>query len=355
MKGGNGDLAMKTAMILMIVGLIAHAFTPLWTKLSNFDPGTSAFLRCGIALVVLFPLMLRERSRIGGINNKGMQLALFSGIFLGIDFLCYNYSIFYAGAGIAAILLNIQIIILPLLALVFDGEKPSKVFWFLIPVMFVALAATGGIFDSADSLMGPAQIYGVDRNLLGTILGAASGTMYGFYLYYSRKSGMLNPGAFVQVMFWSIFAQLIPIAIYTFFIAPRGWDIDHGVLLMKDGVLTLPDNVPQSFGAAEAVGESIGWENWMWMILLAVVGQAMCWLFIQIGSVNLSSSMAATMLLLSPVASVILAALLLGERPSMLQYIGIVVVLLCVAYLNKVIQSIMGLIRKDSTPPAATA
>ena len=341
---GNGEIAFKLAMGLMIIGLIAHAFTPLWTKLSNFDPGTSAFLRCGIALLVLAPLAFREYKKIGAVNRTGVNLALFSGIFLGVDFLCYNYSIFYAGAGIAAILLNIQIIILPLLALVFDGEKPSKAFWFFIPVMFVALAATGGIFDSNDAGSGPATVYGINTALLGTVLGAASGTMYGFYLYFSRKSGRLNPGAFVQVMFWSVAAQLIPIAIWTFLIGPRGWDISHGVNIA--GKLPMK---PET-----TLGDAITLENWLWMILLAVVGQAMCWLFIQIGSVNLSPSLAATMLLLSPVASVILAGTLLGEQPSMLQYVGIVVVLSCVAYLNRVFQSVLGLFNKKPTPTATT-
>lgn len=335
------DVSMKRALIVMSIGLVAHAFTAIWVKTSNFEPVTSAFLRCAIAILVLIPFAFWEFKRVGGMSRKGIILALFSGIFLGIDFMCYNYSIFYAGAGIAQILLNIQIIILPLLAVVFDGYRPNKIFWFLIPVLLFGMALTGGVFDAAPAT-GPATIYGIRTSLLGTLLGAASGTCYGFYLYYSRKSGTLNPGRFVQPMLWSIIAQTIPQLAFMFTLAPRGWDITHGVLVNGH----LPAN------AETTLGDPITGMSWFYIIILGIIGQAMCWLFIQYGSVRVEPSLGATMLLMSPIATVAIAGVLLGERPSLLQWIGIVIVLTTVAYQNKVFAALSGLLKRSGPKPS---
>lgn len=46
-----------------------------------------------------------------------------AGLIPGIDFIIYNYSIFYVGAGIASVLLNLQVIMLPVLAFAVDRER----------------------------------------------------------------------------------------------------------------------------------------------------------------------------------------------------------------------------------------
>lgn len=49
-----------------------------------------------------------------------------AGLFLGVDFTAWNYSIFYVGAGIAAILLNLQVIVVPMLSAIFDKWLGKK-------------------------------------------------------------------------------------------------------------------------------------------------------------------------------------------------------------------------------------
>src|SRR5690554_377614 len=321
---------MSKAVTIMMIGVVALAFSAIAVKEANFEPATSAFLRCAIAFVVLLPFGLNEIKKKGKLSKTGILLSILAGIFLGIDMTAWNYAIFYVGAGISSVLLNVQIIILPGLAMIFDKYRPKKIFWILAPILLFGAVMTGGVFDGPVS-EGPAQIYGVPTNILGTLLGSLSGLCYGIYLYTSRKAGTVNPGRYVQPLLWVFLAQLIPQAIAMFTIAGRGFDITDGVLVNN----VLPMN-PET-----VVGDPITMTNWLWIIGLGIVGHAMAWVFIQIGSVNMSPTTAAALLLLSPVTTVIVARWTHNEIPSTLQYLGIVIVLVAVAIQNELHKPIL--------------
>lgn len=292
-------------------------------KNANFEPATSAPLRVALAHVVLLPFSMREKAKLGGLSRAGIMLSLLGGLFLGVDFTAFNYSIFLVGSGIAMVLLNMQVIILPALAIIFDGYRPPISYYVLVPIMLFGVALTGGVFDPAPQT-GPTTFFGFDTAVLGTILGAASGSCYGVYLYATRKASKVNPGRIIQPMVYAMLAQLIFPAIWTFF-SGRGFDITHGVLVNGQ----LPLN-PET-----TVGDPITGMNWFWMIVLATIGQALTWTFIQYGSVRLEPSIVAGFILLSPVATVFLVAWpLLGEVPSFLQILGVVIVLGAVAFQN---------------------
>ena len=322
------------AYTIIMLGILALAFSAIMVKEANFEPSTNAFLRCAIGFIVLIPFAIHERRKHGKLNKKGLMLAIGAGIFLGIDMTAWNYAIFYVGAGISSILLNLQIIVLPLLALTFDKFKPKKSFWVLVPIMIFGIILTGGIFDG-DPAEGPATIYGHPIAVVGTLLGVLSGICYGIYLYTSRKSGTLNPGRYIQPLMWVFLAQLIPQAFTMFFISDAGFDIVHGVLV--DG--KLPMNPETTFG------DPITMTNWLWMLVLAVVGHAMAWVFVQIGSVNLDPTIVAGLLLLSPITTVLVAPYTSGETTSTLQIIGIIIVLAAVAYQNDLHKALLGRLR----------
>ncbi len=331
------------AYAILLIGIAALAFTAPWVKLANFEPATSAILRVGIALVALIPFALRERSQKGGINRTGVILSLAAGFFLGIDFTAWNYSIFFVGSGIASILLNLQIIILPAMAMLFDKFRPAKSYYVLVPIMIFGVMLTGGVFEPAPT-EGPAKVYGMDIAVLGTILGAVSGVCYGIYLYASRKASMVNPGRIVQPMALTCAAQLIAPAAYMGIWSDRGFDLTNGVLI--DGKLPLN---PET-----TVGDAITGSNWFWMIVLAILGQAVAWTFVQYGSVRLDTTIVAGLLLLSPVATVaIIAPLMFDEIPSFLQILGVVIVLAAVAYQNNLHRGVLARFGRGNTPRMA--
>ncbi|WP_053364830.1 DMT family transporter [Bacillus sp. FJAT-27245] len=329
----NGGSNARAYWILMI-GILFLAFTAPWVKQSNFEPATSVILRCGLGLLALLPFALREAKKIGSLNKTGITLSILAGLFLGIDFTAWNYSIFYVGSGIASILLNLQIIILPALAFLFDRERVPKSYFIVAPIMILGVIMSGGVFDSAAPTAGPTTVYGINIAVLGTICGALSGCCYGIYLYTSRKASKVNAGQIIQPMAWATLAQLVAPTIFMLFFSDRGFDLTHGV--MVNGAL--PMN-PET-----TLGDPITGMNWFWMVVLATAGQAIAWTFVQYGAVRLDSTIVAGLLLLSPISTVaIIAILLFGEIPSVIQVLGVVIVLGAVAYQNNLHK---GLLRK---------
>jgi drug/metabolite transporter (DMT)-like permease len=208
--------------------------------------------------------------------------------------------------------------------------------------MIFGVMLTGGVFESAPT-GGPTEVYGMNIAVLGTILGSVSGVCYGFYLYASRKASMINPGRIVQPMAITCLAQLVAPSIYMTVWSDRGFDLTNGVLV--DGKLP--------FNPETTVGDPITNSNWFWMIVLAILGQAIAWTFVQYGSVRLDTTIVAGLLLLSPVATVaIIAPILFDEVPSFLQVLGVVVVLSAVAYQNKLHRAVMDKFRKRDPQPA---
>ncbi|MDS9473216.1 DMT family transporter [Sporosarcina pasteurii] len=321
------------AYLLLIIGIIFLAFTAPWVKQSNFDPATSVILRCSIGGLALLPFAIREAKKLGPLNRTGVILSLVAGLFLGIDFTAWNYSIYYVGSGIASILLNLQIIILPALAFLIDKERVPRSFFIIAPIMILGIVLSGGIIGGGGETGGPTTIHGMPIALIGTLEGSLSGICYGIYLYTSRKATKVNRGQFIQPMLWASIAQLVAPAFVMLFLSHRGFDVTHGV--MVNGVL--PMN-PET-----TLGDPITAMNWFWMFVLAIAGQAMAWTFVQYGSVRLNSTIVAGLLLLSPISTVaIIAVVLFGEIPNFIQVIGIIIVLGAVAYQNGLLSKLKG-------------
>lgn len=315
------------AYVLLLIGIAALAFTAPWVKLSNFEPATSAILRCAIGLVALLPFAYSEIKKIGAINRQGVILSIMAGLFLGVDFTAWNYSIYYVGSGIASILLNLQVIILPALAFFIDKERSSKSYFIIAPIMILGVVMSGGVFNDASAAAeGPSTIYGINIAILGTLCGMTSGVCYAIYLYSSRKATRVNTRQIVQPMALATAAQLVAPTLFMIFFSDRGFDLVNGV--MVNGAL--PMN-PET-----ALGDPITTANWFWMVVLGVLGQAVAWTFVQYGSVRLNPAIVAGLLLLSPIATVsVIATVLFGETLTFIQILGVVFVLLAVAYQNK--------------------
>lgn len=249
---------------------------------------------------------------------------------LGIDFTAWNYSIFFVGAGIASVLLNLQVIILPLLAFFIDRERIPRSYWLVLPVMAVGIVAVGGVFDMLmpgyEAAAGPAEVWGIPTAVLGTVAGLVSGICYGTYLYTSRKATVVNPGKYVQPIFIvTIFQGIAPII--WMLIRGEGFNLTQGVLI--DG--ELPTVNPEAMA-----GDPIDAMNWVNMIMLAVLGQFIAWAFVQIGSSNMDATLSGGLLLLSPVSTIFIAAVIYAEIPTVLQVVGVVLVLGAVGYQNGV-------------------
>jgi drug/metabolite transporter (DMT)-like permease len=69
------------------------------------------------------------------------------------------------------------------------------------------------------------------------------------------------------------------------------------------------------------------WPGAGWLILLALSSQVLGWLLIMFSLPRLPAAMMSLTLAITPVGTIALAALILGESPSALQLSGVVIVL----------------------------
>ena len=332
-EAGNApkyEMTHGKAVAILLIGTACLAFSAIWVKGANFEPATSVVLRCWLPIVLFLPFAWREYKKKGGLNKAGIIWSAIAGLILGIDFTAWNYSIFFVGAGIASVLLNLQVIILPLLAFFIDRERIPRSYWLVLPVMAVGIVAVGGVFDMImpgyEAAAGPAEVWGIPTAVLGTVAGLVSGICYGTYLYTSRKATVVNPGKYVQPIFIvTIFQGIAPII--WMLIRGEGFNLTQGVLI--DG--QLPMENPEAMA-----GDPIDAMNWVNMIMLAVLGQFIAWTFVQIGSSNMDATLSGGLLLLSPVSTIFIAAIIYGEIPTILQVLGVVLVLGAVGYQNGV-------------------
>jgi drug/metabolite transporter (DMT)-like permease len=80
----------------------------------------------------------------------------------------------------------------------------------------------------------------------------------------------------------------------------------------------------------QGIDPTPSWATLGWLVALALSGQVAGWLLIAAALPRLPATVGASLLLLQPVGSVALGALVLAERPSALQLAGCLVVLVAV-------------------------
>jgi len=69
------------------------------------------------------------------------------------------------------------------------------------------------------------------------------------------------------------------------------------------------------------------WAALGWLALLALTSQVIGWLLITVSMPRLPAGMIGTLLLIQPAGSIALSYVFLGERPSALQLVGVVLIL----------------------------
>ncbi|MFE3170264.1 DMT family transporter [Amycolatopsis sp. NPDC059090] len=281
--------------LLAAAGCLCIALTSVLIKVSGASGATSAFWRCALALPLLAILAFSEarRTRVGA----KILLPLLAGLGLGLDFVLWGEAIPRVGAGVATMLLSVQVVIVPLLAFVFLKERPDPRFKFVAPTLIVGIVLAGGVFGSS---MSGSSMSG-SNPVLGMVFALAAGAGYSGYLLLLRLSS--SPATQVRSLsLATVSAGFVSVA-----------------LGLPFGRLDLAPSLP-----------SLGW-----FAALALVGQVIGWLLIAGALPRLAASTGATMMLLQPVGAVAFGFLLLSERPGALQLAGCVIVLGAVCFAGR--------------------
>ena len=302
------DGAVK-ASTMVLAGALCLSISAILVKVADVDAATTAVARCAIAVIILVPLAYRERTREGALSRSGVFWSLAAGAALGVDYAAWTASIFYVGAGISTVLINVQVVVLPALAFFVDGEKLSRRFMMTLPLMIVGISLVGGLWDSS--------LRGHDTTV-GVLLGVIAGCGYGVYLFVTRRATRRDPGLFVQPLTWATGSATVA----TVALSP----ISGGITV-----------------------SGVSAQSWLLLAVLAVVGQVFAWLFIHHGSSALPPATTGALLLIQPVLALALSAAVLGEHPTSLQLIGAGVVIVSVAVANGLLAALKAKARSVRT------
>jgi drug/metabolite transporter (DMT)-like permease len=272
------------------LGALVIAFSGILVRLAEVSPATAAFFRCAYALPLLGLLAWIERRRYGPRPRRERLLALGAGVFFAADLVCWHYSIEAVGAGLATVLGNIQVVLVGLLAWAALGERPANRALAAIPIVFLGVVLISGVVG--------AGAYGEDP-LLGVVYGVLTAITYALFILILRQGNadLRRPAGplFDATLTAAVFSALAGVAI---------GDLDW---------------VP-------------GLESQAWLVLLALSSQVLGWLLISVSLPRLPAVLTSILLMLQPVSTVFLGAVLLSEAPSAVQLSGVAIVLAGVAF-----------------------
>jgi drug/metabolite transporter (DMT)-like permease len=301
-------------------GAVCISGSAVLMKLADTSPSITALGRCAFALPLLGALAWAERRRgAPRLPSRSRRLAWLAGVFLAGDLVVWSHAITAIGAGLGTVVGNLQVIIVSLLAWLFLGERPRRSLVLAFPVMLAGLVLVGGLAD-----VGGARAYGADPGL-GVVYGVAVAVIYAIYILTLRQAtsapGLRSPGprspgprspgprspgprspgprpAVAAVLFEATLGATAASAVLG--------------LVLNDYRLG-PDPSP--------------WPTLGWLALLALTSQVIGWLLITVSMPQLPAGMIGALLLVQPAGSVALSYAFLGERPSVLQLAGVVLVL----------------------------
>ena len=268
-----------------VLGALAIAFSSILVRLSHASPSTAAIFRCAYALPLLWLIAWREDRRLGARAWRDRRWAVLSGVFFAADLLLWHHSIGDVGAGLATVLANIQVVLVPLVAWAVLSERPGRRVLAALPVALVGVVLISGALEHGAYGRNPAR---------GAFFGLAAGVAYVGFLLLLRRGGvdLRRPG---------------------------------GPLFDATGVATvLCILVGVVIGEARLVPV---WPGAGWLVTLALTSQVLGWLLISSSLPRLPAALTSLLLTVQPVGSVALAAIILGESPSSLQLVGVALVL----------------------------
>jgi drug/metabolite transporter (DMT)-like permease len=267
-----------------VLGAACISSSAILVTLAHVGPATTAFYRCALALPVLAPQALAEQRRRGRRPRSARLGAVMAGLFLAVDLVLWNHAIADVGAGVATVLGNLQVLFVAVLAWLLLGERPQRRYFTMLPVVLLGVVLVSGMADRTATGLDP---------LAGVWFGIGTSAAYaGFLLILRQTAGQSRHVA----------GQLAD--------ATAGAAVGSVVLGLAFGGLQW----------------QLSWQSAGWLATLALVSQTVGWLLITASLPRLPAALSSLLLLLQPAAALVLADVVLGERPTLLQVIGALLV-----------------------------
>jgi drug/metabolite transporter (DMT)-like permease len=283
-RGGADQAGDRRPLGLALLGAASISASAVLVKLSAVGPATTGFYRCFLALPLLVSLAVLEQRRLGVRTRSARTGAFVAGLFLAVDLVLWNHAIAEVGAGIATVLGNLQVLFVAFAAWALFRERPERRFLIFLPVVMMGVVMVSGLAGGATGGIHP---------LAGVGYGLGTSVAYAIFLLILRRTSTGTRHAAGPLAEATAGAAL-------------------GSLLLG-----------AAFGGLQL---HIPWPSFGWLLLLSLTSQTIGWLLITSSLPRLPAAVASLTLLLQPAASMLLAFLVLDERPGLIQIGGAVVV-----------------------------
>ena len=268
-------------VLTAILGALTIAFSAIFVRLADVSPATAAIFRCAYALPLLGLLAWYEQRRYGPRAAGQARLAWIAGAFFAADLVLWHHAIEEVGAGLATVLGNTQVVIVPIAAWLFLGERPGSRVAASVPLVLIGVVLISGVLG--------AEPYG--RNpVMGVLFGLGTGLAYAGFLLVQRRANADHR-------------------------RPAGPLFDA---TLSAAVCSLLIGLP--LGELDLVPT---WPAHGWLVLLALSVQVLGWLLISISLPRLPAAVTSVVLTIQPVGSVLLGIWILAEAPSPFQLFGV--------------------------------
>lgn len=269
-------------VLTAVLGALTIAFSAIFVRLADVSPATAAVFRCAYALPPLAVLAWVEQRRYGPRAAGQARLAWMAGFFFAVDLVLWHHAIGHVGAGLATVLGNTQVVIVPIAAWLLLGERPGGRVAAAVPLVLIGVVLISGV-------VGAGEAYGSDP-ALGVLFGVGTGVAYAGFLLVQRRANADHR-------------------------RPAGPLLDATASAAVFSLI-----IGLSLGEVDLVPT---WPAHGWLVLLAVSVQVVGWLLISIGLPRLPAAITSVVLTVQPVGSVLLGVWLLAEAPSAFQLVGV--------------------------------
>jgi drug/metabolite transporter (DMT)-like permease len=281
---GKGRAAARNPLVLAMLGAASISASGIMITLADTGAVTAAFYRTFLAVPGLVLLAVLEQRRRGPRAAAARAGAFVAGLFLSVDLVLWNHAIAAVGAGIATVLGNLQVLFVAFVAWAVFRERPERRFLVFLPVVMAGVVMVSGLVGGGRD---------GTHALAGIGFGIGTSMAYAAFLLTLRRTSSASPHVAGPLAEATAGAAL-------------------GALLI--GLV---------FGGLQL---HIPWPSLGWLLLLALTSQTIGWLLITSSLPRLPAAISSLTLLLQPAAAMLLAAIVLDERPTLVQIAGAVVV-----------------------------
>lgn len=281
----------RQALIRTTIGAVMISFSAVFVKLAQVNPTVSAFYRVFFGGWFLLAILL-VRNQLRWYGGRFLKLALITGLFFALDLYAWHRSIQYVGPGLATIIGNFEVFMVPAVAFVIYGEKPPIRLLLSIPPALI------GLFMIVGTPWG--QLAPDFR--LGIYYGIATAVFYtGFLMVFRRMQS--EPGS--------------PPAVYTLMVVSFATALFLGLEMVRNGEsFAIPD--------VQTLSSLVG---------LGLMCQTLGWILIGHSLPRIPAAVAGLLLLLQPSLSFVWDVLFFNRETSAMAWTGVLLAL-CAIYIG---------------------